>query len=67
MRARSVLRRRATEGGPFDLAAAEPEAGDDDDDEEDVAVAAEELFEVLAVLLLPLLETPLELPLVGAA
>ena len=67
MRARSVLRRRATEGGPLDLAAGELEAGDELDEEVDDVEAVVEALEVLAaLLLLPLLDTPLELPLAPA-
>lgn len=54
MRARSVLRRRATDGGPLGLAADEVEAGGVDDDDADVVG-----LEVLVLLLLLLLGLPL--------
>lgn len=62
MRARSVLRRRATDGGPLGLAADEAEAGGVADEDVDADVVG---LEVLALLLLPLLELPL--PPAGAA
>lgn len=58
MRARSVLRRRATEGGPFALEEEGPEAAVVDVDEEPEVDAAVEALEVLAVEVLLLLDDP---------